>query len=81
VTEAALEKISRECYDPVYGARPLRRYIQREVESRIGRALLSGDIHDGAVCTIDVVEGSLEVRWTTRGSDVGDQSAAQAAAS
>ncbi len=84
VTEAALEKISREGYDPVYGARPLRRYIQREVESRIGRALLSGDVHDGAVCTIDVVEGSLEVRWSTRGSDAGDESAAnssQAAAS
>ena len=64
---------------PVYGARPLRRYIQREVESRIGRALLTGDVHDGAVCTVDVVEGSLEVRWTSRGSEPSDESAASSA--
>ena len=76
VTEAAREKISREGYDPVYGARPLRRYIQREVESRLGRALLTGDVHDGAVCTVDVEEGSLEVRWTSRGSEASDESAA-----
>jgi ATP-dependent Clp protease ATP-binding subunit ClpB len=76
VSEAAREKISREGYDPVYGARPLRRYIQREVESRIGRALLTGDVHDGSICTIDVVEGSLEVRWTTLGGDTGDEAAA-----
>ena len=39
LTEAARELIAREGYDPVYGARPLRRFIQREVETRIGRAL------------------------------------------
>ena len=39
-TEAARDLIAQRGYDPVYGARPLRRYIQREVETRIGRALL-----------------------------------------
>ena len=37
-TEPARELIARQGYDPVYGARPLRRFIQREVETRIGRA-------------------------------------------
>jgi hypothetical protein len=46
------------------------------VESRIGRALLTGDVHDGATCAVDVMEGSLEVRWTTRGNGTGDASAA-----
>jgi ATP-dependent Clp protease ATP-binding subunit ClpB len=62
---AACELIAREGYDPVYGARPLRRFIQREVETRIGRALLSGEIHDGARIVIDVEDGELRVRWTT----------------
>jgi len=55
LTEAARALIAREGYDPVYGARPLRRFIQREVETRIGRALLSGDIRDGATITLAAV--------------------------
>ena len=53
----------REGYDPVYGARPLRRFIQREVETRIGRALLSGEIRDGATIRLDVGDGELVVTW------------------
>jgi ATP-dependent Clp protease ATP-binding subunit ClpB len=63
LTEAARELIAREGYDPVYGARPLRRFIQREVETRIGRALLSGEILDGATITLDAEGGELVVRW------------------
>ena len=48
---------------PVYGARPLRRFIGREVETRIGRALLSGDVLDGAVIRIDYADGELTVRY------------------
>jgi ATP-dependent Clp protease ATP-binding subunit ClpB len=47
----------------VYGARPLRRFIAHEVETRIGRALLSGDIHDGAVIHVDLREGDLVVTY------------------
>ena len=53
LSDSARELIAREGYDPVYGARPLRRFIQREVETRIGRALLAGDIHDGATIALD----------------------------
>jgi ATP-dependent Clp protease ATP-binding subunit ClpB len=63
VSDAARELIAREGYDPVYGARPLKRFIQREVETRIGRALLSGDIEDGATITVDVENDELVVRW------------------
>ncbi|HEX7300206.1 MAG TPA: ATP-dependent chaperone ClpB [Solirubrobacteraceae bacterium] len=63
ITEAARELIAREGYDPVYGARPLRRFIQREVETRIGRALISGDIRDGAAVIVDADGDELAVSW------------------
>jgi ATP-dependent Clp protease ATP-binding subunit ClpB len=63
LSEAAEALIAREGYDPVYGARPLRRFIQREVETRIGRALVAGDIHDGAAIVVDVEGDELVVRW------------------
>ncbi len=61
ITEAARRFIARSGYDPVYGARPLRRYIQRELETRIGRALISGDVVEGAVITVDVADDMLTV--------------------
>jgi ATP-dependent Clp protease ATP-binding subunit ClpB len=63
LTESARVLIAREGYDPVYGARPLRRFIQREVETRIGRALIAGEINDGATITVDADGGELVVRW------------------
>jgi ATP-dependent Clp protease ATP-binding subunit ClpB len=67
LSEAGRELIAREGYDPVYGARPLRRFISHEVETRIGRALLTGEIHDGATITLDADDGELVVRWTNQG--------------
>ncbi|OPX36953.1 MAG: ATP-dependent chaperone ClpB [Desulfobacteraceae bacterium 4484_190.1] len=61
VSDKALEYIARTGYDPIYGARPLRRYIQRELETRIGRALIAGDILEGATIKIDVENDSLTV--------------------
>jgi ATP-dependent Clp protease ATP-binding subunit ClpB len=63
LTDAARGFVARAAYDPVYGARPLRRYIQHEVETRIGRALLSGEILPGATITMDVEGDELAVRW------------------
>jgi ATP-dependent Clp protease ATP-binding subunit ClpB len=63
LTKAADELIARHGYDPVYGARPLRRYIQREVETRIGRALIRGEIREGATIIVDVEDDELVVRW------------------
>jgi len=63
ITEDARRFIARQGYDPVYGARPLRRFISREVETRIGRALLSGDILDGAVIRVGYADGELTVGY------------------
>jgi ATP-dependent Clp protease ATP-binding subunit ClpB len=64
VTEAARRFIARQGFDPVYGARPLRRFIAREVETRIGRAMLSDEIVDDSVVTVDLVDDDLVVRHT-----------------
>jgi ATP-dependent Clp protease ATP-binding subunit ClpB len=53
--------LARQGFDPVYGARPLRRFIAREVETRIGRALLTGDIADGATIRVEVIGSTLAV--------------------
>ncbi|MET0146019.1 MAG: ATP-dependent chaperone ClpB [Ilumatobacteraceae bacterium] len=63
VSEAARRHIAEQGFDPVYGARPLRRFIAHEVETRIGRALLGGDVHDGAAIRVDLVDGDLEVTY------------------
>ncbi len=61
VTSAAARHIAEQGFDPVYGARPLRRFISREVETRVGRALLGGDILDGATITVGIHDGELQV--------------------
>jgi ATP-dependent Clp protease ATP-binding subunit ClpB len=59
----ACSLIARRGYDPVYGARPLRRFIQREVETRIARALIAGDIGPGATIGIDAEGDELVMRY------------------
>jgi ATP-dependent Clp protease ATP-binding subunit ClpB len=60
LTDAALTHVAREGYDPVYGARPLRRAIQRSVENPLARRILAGEIAPGATVRIDVnAEGQL----------------------
>jgi ATP-dependent Clp protease ATP-binding subunit ClpB len=61
VSERARRFIAEKGFDPVYGARPLRRFIAHEVETRIGRALLGGDVHDGARITVEVHDSDLVV--------------------
>jgi len=61
LTETAKDFIVEHAYDPVYGARPLKRYLQHAVETRIGRALLQGDVSAGSTVTVDVKSGELTV--------------------
>ncbi len=58
-TEEAAELIIERGYDPVYGARPLKRYLQSTAETLIAKKLLSGDIPAGATLTVDVQNGEL----------------------
>ncbi|MFL6149779.1 MAG: ATP-dependent chaperone ClpB [Pseudonocardiaceae bacterium] len=61
VTEDARRFIAAQGFDPVYGARPLRRFIAREVETRIGRALLTDAIPDGATIRVELKGDELVV--------------------
>jgi ATP-dependent Clp protease ATP-binding subunit ClpB len=54
VTDEALSLLAREGYDPVYGARPLRRAIQRELENPLAKRLLAGQFTPGATIRVDV---------------------------
>ncbi|MDH2429916.1 ATP-dependent chaperone ClpB [Sphaerisporangium sp. TRM90804] len=67
VTGEALAFIARRGFDPVYGARPLRRFIAREVETRIARALIAEDVREGAVIRVEVVDGELTVAYENPG--------------
>jgi ATP-dependent Clp protease ATP-binding subunit ClpB len=68
VTEAAREWLALEGFDPAYGARPLRRLVQREIGDRLARLLLAGDVSDGDTVVVDRAEGeglTLERRVLT----------------
>ncbi len=62
VTEEAKSFIVDAAYDPLYGARPLRRYVQHTVETLIARKILVGDVTAGSVMQVDVSNGELVVR-------------------
>jgi ATP-dependent Clp protease ATP-binding subunit ClpB len=59
LTDAAREHIIRVGYDPAFGARPLKRAIQKELETRLARKLVGGEIHDGQKVVADVVGGEI----------------------
>jgi ATP-dependent Clp protease ATP-binding subunit ClpB len=61
ISDAAKEFIAAAGYDPVYGARPLKRYLQHQLETRIGRALIAGDIRDGATIRVELQGDQLTV--------------------
>ncbi|HSV73733.1 MAG TPA: ATP-dependent chaperone ClpB [Chthonomonadales bacterium] len=69
VTRAARQHLAETGYDPVYGARPLKRLIQRTLETKIGRALIAGDVPDGSAIAVDVREGRLVVEPSARAQD------------
>ena len=62
ITDAAKQLIISRGYDPLYGARPLRRYLQSSVETLIARTILSGELAAGATITVDAVDGELVCR-------------------
>jgi ATP-dependent Clp protease ATP-binding subunit ClpC len=68
LTPAAKEKISQEGYDPEYGARPLRRAIQKHIEDRLSEELLKGTLLTGQHAIIDVVNGEFVVRMAEQTS-------------
>ena len=63
VSPDATRYIAGQGFDPVYGARPLRRYIAREVDTKIARALLAGDVKDGAEIRVDYAGADLAISY------------------
>ena len=59
LTPAATERLIEEGYDPVYGARPLKRVIQRQIIDPLALKLIQGNIHDGDHVSVDVQNGEL----------------------
>jgi ATP-dependent Clp protease ATP-binding subunit ClpB len=62
VTAAAKHALAAEGFDPAYGARPLKRVIQRELADRLALSILEGAFGDGEVVTVDAVDGELQIR-------------------
>jgi ATP-dependent Clp protease ATP-binding subunit ClpB len=61
ITEPAKGHLARVGYDPVFGARPLKRAIQREVETPVARLIVAGKLRDGGAVRVDAVDGELRV--------------------
>ncbi len=62
ITEAVRDFLAEKGYDPVFGARPLRRLIQNEIEDRLSEEVLGGRLHAGDTAYIDVEEGEVVIR-------------------
>ncbi len=62
ISTEALAFIAKAGYDPVYGARPLKRYLQRELETRVARAIIGGDVIEGGTLRVELENGALCIK-------------------
>jgi ATP-dependent Clp protease ATP-binding subunit ClpB len=77
ITPAALDSMADIGFDPVYGARPLKRAIQRELETSVAKGILRGDFADGDEITIDSMDGAIYIQRTGVSSVGGGQEMAE----
>ena len=61
ISDAAISLIAESGYDPVYGARPLKRYLQRELETKVARAIIAGNVIDGSTLQVNTEDGKLVI--------------------
>jgi ATP-dependent Clp protease ATP-binding subunit ClpB len=66
LTDAARTHLVRMGYDPLYGARPLKRAIQREIETPLGRRILKGEVRDGQTVLVGLDQSSGELNFTAQ---------------
>jgi ATP-dependent Clp protease ATP-binding subunit ClpB len=71
LTEAAKEYIAREGYDPVYGARPLKRFLQRHLETVLSRQILAGTIPENSLVTVSFKKDQLTFESVPLSKDEG----------
>ena len=62
LSDRAVTFIAEEAYEPAFGARPLKRYLQKNVETLLAKKILEGNLTVGEVLTIDVEDGRLVIR-------------------
>src|SRR3954452_3395206 len=77
-TPAAVSWLAERGFERAFGARPLRRAIQREVDNRLSRLVLGGRLDPGQQVTVDVVDGSLDLRVGDRGAEPNTVAAGEA---
>jgi ATP-dependent Clp protease ATP-binding subunit ClpB len=80
LTEKAREHLAAVGYDPSYGARPLKRAIQKELETPLGRLLLKGDINDGQTVTVDYDRASGGLKFNVKAEKAAKRTAEASAA-
>ncbi|MFO0697913.1 MAG: type VI secretion system ATPase TssH, partial [Nitrospira sp.] len=67
ISPATLQHLGERGYDPVYGARPLKRLIQQELETPIAKLLVKGELRDGDTASVDMKDGGVVVIPTVTG--------------
>ena len=72
VTPDARQWLAERGYDPMFGARPLRRLIQSQIQDRLAMGILAGTVHDGDVVRVDVAADGSELALTSEGPAVAD---------
>ena len=77
VTEEALDFLAEVGFDPVYGARPLKRVIQKNLENPIAIGILSGDYSDGDTIVVGVVNERIGIRKAEQWEIASDESGAE----
>ena len=67
VSPAAIEELAREGFDPVYGARPLKRLIQKKIQDRLALLLLNGEVRPGDAIHLEFDKRKGELAFKTKG--------------
>jgi len=80
LTERAREHLAATGYDPSYGARPLKRVIQKELETPLGRLLLKGDVKDGQTVVVDHDRASGGLKFNVKAGKAAERTAEASAA-
>ncbi len=73
LTDSAKTAIAEAGFDPTYGARPLKRYLQRHVETRLGRSIIAGEVAEGSAIVVDAQNGELNFRISPAGQKAEQQ--------
>ncbi len=66
MTQAAISDIASRGYNPVYGARPLKRLIQQDIETPLAKLLVKGELKDGDTATVDYKDGEVVIVSSVR---------------